>query len=129
MLHKVFFVFQKIGQESGLVLLPLFICMLRTYVKLQLHSGIYRLRFYSNSLIYILSLSNSHNNIASIQKNRGEKSHRVIVALADLGHSTLHNFLAIMPPEGSKEFTPPLCNFLATAMPPHSPFLPTALNN
>ena len=50
-------------------------------VKLQLHDAIYRLRFYSNSLIHILSLSNSHNNVASIQKNRGVKSHRVIVAL------------------------------------------------
>ena len=49
--------------------------------KLQLHDAIYRLRFYSNSLIHILSLSNSHNNVVSIQKNRGDKSHRVIVAL------------------------------------------------
>ena len=50
-------------------------------VKVQLHYAIYRLRFYSNSLIHILSLSNSDNNVASIQKNRGDKSHRVIVAL------------------------------------------------
>ena len=50
------------------------------WLKLQLHDVIYRLRFYSNSLIHILSLSNSHNNVASIQKNRGDKSHRVIVA-------------------------------------------------
>ena len=50
-------------------------------LKLQLHDAIYRLRFYSNSLIHILSLSNSHNNVASIQKNRGDKSRRVIVAL------------------------------------------------
>ena len=50
--------------------------------KLQLHDAIYRLRFYSNSLIHILSLSNSHNNVASLQKNRGDKSHRVIVALS-----------------------------------------------
>ena len=50
-------------------------------IKLQLHDAIYRLRFYSNSLIHILSLSNSHNNVASIQKNRGDKSHHVIVAL------------------------------------------------
>ena len=35
---------------------------------LQLHDVIYRLRFYSNSLIHILSLSNSHNNVVSIQK-------------------------------------------------------------
>ena len=53
----------------------------RTIKKLQLHDAIYRLLFYSNSLIDILSLSNSHNNVASIQKNRGDKSHRVIVAL------------------------------------------------
>ena len=52
------------------------------FLKLQLHDAIYRLRFYSNSLIHILSLSNSHNNIASVQKNRGDKSHRVIVALS-----------------------------------------------
>ena len=50
-------------------------------VKLQLHYAIYRLRLYSNSLIHILSLSNSHNNVASIQKNRADKSYRVIVAL------------------------------------------------
>ena len=36
---------------------------------------------YSNSLIYILSLSNSYNNVASIQRNRADKPHRVIVAL------------------------------------------------
>ena len=48
--------------------------------KLQLNDAIYRLRFYSNSLTHILSLSNSHNDVASIQKNRGDKSHRVIVA-------------------------------------------------
>ena len=52
-------------------------------LKLQLHDPIYRLRFYSNSLTHILSLSNSHNNVASIQKNRGDKSHRVIVALSN----------------------------------------------
>ena len=50
-------------------------------LKLQLHDAIYRLRFYSNSLTHILSFSNSHNNIASLQKNRRDKSHRVIVAL------------------------------------------------
>ena len=50
-------------------------------LKLQLHDAIYRLRFYSKSLIHILSLSNSHNSAPSIQKNRGDKSHRVIVAL------------------------------------------------
>ena len=56
-------------------------CSIQEDLKLQLHYAIYRLRFYSNSLIHILSLSNSHNNAAWIQKNRGDKSHRVIVAL------------------------------------------------
>ena len=51
-------------------------------LRLQLHDAVHRLRFHSNSLIHILSLSNSHNNVASIQKNRGDKSHRVIVALS-----------------------------------------------
>ena len=51
------------------------------HIKLQLHGAIHRLRFYSNLLIHILSLSNSHNNVASIQKNRGDKSYRIIVAL------------------------------------------------
>ena len=50
-------------------------------IKLQLHVAIYRLRFYSNSLIHMLWLSNSHSNVASLQKNRGDKSHHVIVAL------------------------------------------------
>ena len=53
-------------------------------LKLQLHDVIYRLRFYSNSLTHILSLSNSHNNVASLQKNQGDKSHRVIVALKNV---------------------------------------------
>ena len=50
-------------------------------LKLQLYDAIYRLRFYSNSLIHILPLSKSHNNVASLEKNRGDKSHRVIVIL------------------------------------------------
>ena len=54
--------------------------LFKTTIKLQLHDAIYRLRFYSNPLIHILSLSNSHNNVASLQKNRDDKSHRVIVA-------------------------------------------------
>ena len=54
----------------------------RVFIKLQLHDAIYRLRFYSNSLIHILSLSNTHNNVASIRKNRGDKSDRIIAALA-----------------------------------------------
>ena len=49
--------------------------------KLQLHDAIYRLRFCSNLLIHILSLSNLHNNVSPLQKNRVDKSHRVIVAL------------------------------------------------
>ena len=55
--------------------------VLKRSVKLQLHDAIYRLRFYSISSIHILSLSNSHNNVASIQKNRDDKSRSVIVAL------------------------------------------------
>ena len=51
-------------------------------VKLQLHYAIYQLQFYSNLLIHILSLSNSHSNVASLQKNREDKSHHVIVALS-----------------------------------------------
>ena len=47
-------------------------------LKLQLNDAICRIRFYSNSLIHMLSLSNSHNNVASsIQKNRADKSHPV----------------------------------------------------
>ena len=38
--------------------------------KLRLHDAIYRLQLYSNSLIHILSLSNLHDNVASIQKIR-----------------------------------------------------------
>ena len=60
-------------------------------VKQQLHDAIFRLRFYSNSSIYILSLSNSHNNVASIQNNRGDKSQRVIVAL---GYNYMVRFIA-----------------------------------
>ena len=58
-------------------------------MKLQLHDAIYRLRFYSNPSIHILSLSNSHNNIASIQKNRDDKSYCVIVALALRGRQRI----------------------------------------
>ena len=46
-------------------------------VKLRFHGAIYRLRFYSNSLIHIVSLSNLHNNVASVQKNRSDKSHPI----------------------------------------------------
>ena len=41
---------------------------------LRLDGAIYRLRFYSNSLIHILSLSNSHNNVGPLQTNRENKS-------------------------------------------------------
>ena len=61
--------YEKINDLNGLL-------------KLQLHDAIYRLRFYSNSLIHILLLSNSHNNVTSIQKNRDDKSHRVMVNLS-----------------------------------------------
>ena len=61
-------------------------------LKLQLHDEIYRLRFYSNSLIHILSLSNWHNNVASLQKNRGDKSHHVIVALMKHWHRVFFCF-------------------------------------
>ena len=64
-------------------------------IKLQLHSAIYRLRFYSNSLIHILSLSNSHNDVTSIQKNRGDKSHSVIVALVVYLSSNFNVFLSL----------------------------------
>ena len=47
--------------------------IIRNCVKLQLHDAICRLRFYSNSLTHILLLSNSHNNVALIQKNRGDR--------------------------------------------------------
>ena len=60
----------------------------RLYHKLKvllLLSCNYMMQFISTILLklidYILSLSNSHNNAASIQKNRGDKSHCVIVAL------------------------------------------------
>ena len=62
-------------------------------LKLQLHDAIYLLRFYSKWLIHILSLSNSHNNVASIQKNRRDKSYRVIVALV----CSQHKFDAVKP--------------------------------
>ena len=55
--------------------------LLQRGVRLRLQDAIYRLQFYSNSLIHILSLSNSHNIVASIQKNWGDKSHRLIVSL------------------------------------------------
>ena len=80
------------SQVSSFLLTSNFLCLTKFFfstsfgscgnpLKLQLHSTIYRLRFYWNSLIHISLLSNSHNNAASIQKNRGDKSHRVIVAL------------------------------------------------
>ena len=58
----------------------------------RLHYTIYQLRFYSNSSIHILSLSNSHNNV---QKNRGDKSHRVIIAV--LSCKTLGTVLGYFP--------------------------------
>ena len=70
--------------EIKLIILP-------DSIKLQLHDPIYQLRLYSSSLIHIISLSNSHNNLALIQKNRGDKSHRVIVAL---GYNYTVRFIA-----------------------------------
>ena len=63
--------------------------LVETRLKLRLHDAIYRLRFYSNSLIHILALSTSHNNV----RNRGEKSHRVIVAIRMI-FSALCKFVA-----------------------------------
>ena len=51
-------------------------------LQLRLHDVIYRLGFYLNSLIHILSLSNSHNKVASVQKNGRDKSRHVTVAYA-----------------------------------------------
>ena len=67
--------------DIGLISPDELVSTYQTKVKLQLQDAIYRLRFYSNSLIHILSLSNSHNNVASVQKNWGDKSHRVNVTL------------------------------------------------
>ena len=61
-------------------------------LKLQLHDAIYRLRFYSNSLIHILSLSNSQ---ASLQKNWGDKSHRVSVALFSVGSADVTKWILL----------------------------------
>ena len=58
-------------------------------LKLRLYDEIYRLPFYSHSLIHILSLPNSHNNSDSIQKNHCDKSHRVIVVLGVILSSRL----------------------------------------
>ena len=65
--------------------------------KLQLHDAIYRLRLYLNSLIHILSLSNLHNNVASLQKNRDDKSYRVIVALIIMlsAQATIPTYLVV----------------------------------
>ena len=62
---------------------------------LRLHDAIYRLRFYSISLTHTLSLSNSHSNIASIQKNQGDKSHRVIVALISSQSTEFNHILLV----------------------------------
>ena len=70
------------AEEQPLDITAMYFCSnsCYTWIKLQLRDAIYRLRFYSNSLIHILSVSNSHNNLASLQKNRGDKLHCVIVA-------------------------------------------------
>ena len=90
---------RAIYRPDSFVLMPRYCANLKAIryeskLKLQLHDAFYRLRFCSNSLTHILSLSNSHNNVASLQKNRGDKSHRVIVALirfVSLPHSVTCN--------------------------------------
>ena len=57
---------------------------------LRLHDAIYRLRFYPNALIYILSVSNVHSNVASIQKNWGNNSLHVFIALGPCYIDSLH---------------------------------------
>ena len=66
---------------SKTVLSTMYHCL---FLKIRLYDASYRLRFYSNSLIHTLRLSNSHNNVASIQRNRGDESHRVIVAIFEI---------------------------------------------
>ena len=66
----------EVYTRNGLAVLNL----MRDHLKLRLHDAIYRLRFSSNSLTRILLLSNSHNNVASVQKKWGDKSHLVIEA-------------------------------------------------
>ena len=48
--------------------------------KLQSHDN-HMMRFIGYDSIHILSLLNLNNNVVSIQKDRGDKPHRVIVAL------------------------------------------------
>ena len=91
--------------------------------KLQLHDAIYRLRFYSNSLIHILSLSNSHNNVASMQKNRGDKSHRVIVALSLKQMTSPSNYQW----RGGSEAAGEAARLMATPPPPVILLLPFGL--
>ena len=58
----------KQGQEVLVVSCqPNNVGQFRQALRLQLHGAIYRPRFYPNSLIHTLSLSNSHNNVASLQ--------------------------------------------------------------
>ena len=92
MVNKIVFYVPKIAPSKLLLKLsglwsidsevdPGKLLFLGRLLKLQLHDAIYRLRFYSNSLTHILSLSNLHSNVASLQKNRVDKSYLVIVAL------------------------------------------------
>ena len=84
-------------------------------VKLQLHDAIYRLRFYSNSLIHILLLSNSHNNVASMQKNPGDKSHRVIAALYVKEILVDNKHLKQPPSLRKSQFRNSICNVFSLA--------------
>ena len=79
--QQIFLISQSDTVRTLSVIKDLPVVVLKSFqVQLQLHDAIYRLRFYLNSLMHILSFSNSYNNVASLQKNQGDKSHRVIVA-------------------------------------------------
>ena len=63
-----------ISEAQGLAAISLLLYPVKNcgrHTKLRLHYAICRLRLYSNLFIHILSLSKSHNDVASIQKNRG----------------------------------------------------------
>ena len=62
-------------------MIPLLCIQFGLIMSLQFTRCDYHLRFFSNLLIQIVSLSNSHNNVTSSQKNRDDKSLRVTVAL------------------------------------------------
>ena len=47
--------------------------LINMLLKLRLEDAIYQLRFYSNSLIHVLSLSNSNNNVYTIITKESER--------------------------------------------------------